>query len=287
MNEPDTAAIAHVNGDYLPLHEARISVLDRGFLFADSIYEVIPVYAGQCYRLGAHLQRLQHSLDGIGLANPHTNAEWTTLFETLVAHNGGADTSVYLQVTRGADAHRDHHIPVHPQPTIIAFCQPPRATDPALFDNGVRVVTLADTRRYNCSIKSTALLANVLIGDQAQARGAAEALLVRDGQVLEGASSNVFVVIDGCITTPTLRDTILAGITRGAILELAARHDLAHAEVDTLTVPQIIAADEVWITSSTREIYPVTQVDEHSIGTGRPGPMWARMFALLQTDTRE
>src|SRR5690625_5058765 len=141
MNEPDTTAIAYVNGDYVPLHEACVSVLDRGFLFGDSIYELIPVYAGQCYRLGAHLQRLQHSLDGIGLANPHANADWTALFDTLIARNGRADTSVYLQVTRGTEPCRDHHIPAHPQPSVIAFCQPPRTTDPALFDNGIRVVT--------------------------------------------------------------------------------------------------------------------------------------------------
>lgn len=278
-------AIAYVNGDYVALAEARISVLDRGFLFADSVYEVVPVYAGRCYRLQAHVKRLQQSLAGIGLEHPYSSADWTALLENLVARNGGGDISVYLQVTRGAMAQRAHTLPNNPEPGVVAFCQPRSAPNPALLENGISAITLADTRWQYCRIKSTALLANVLAADEARRAGAAEALLTRDGQVLEGTSSNVFAVIDGCITTPALRDTILPGITRATILELARKHALPHAEVDELSVARLAAADEIWITSSTREIYPVTRLDDAAVGSGRPGPVRARMSTLLQTDT--
>lgn len=278
--------MAYVNGAFVPLTEARVSVLDRGFLFGDAVYEVIPVYAGLCYRLQAHVQRLQRSMAAIALPDPHTIDGWTRLIEGLVARNGGGETSVYLQVTRGAQPRRDHRLPDRPQPTVVGFCQSRAQPDPALFENGINVITMADTRWRYCSIKSTALLANVLLGDQARARGAAEVLLTRNGEVLEGASSNVFAVIDGCINTPSLRDTILSGITRGAVLELADEHGIAHAEMESLPLERLAAADEIWITSSTREIYPVTHLDDAPVGTGRPGPAWAQMFELLQSDTR-
>lgn len=277
-------SIAYVNGSHMALKEARIPVLDRGFLFGDSVYEVIPVYAGRCYRLMRHIERLQNSMTGIGLPNPHSAITWTTLIEDLVARNGGGDISVYLQVTRGVQPRRDHRLPESPRPNVVAFCQTRTIPDPALFEDGITAITMADTRWQYCSIKSTALLANVLLADNARAQGAAEALLTRDGQVLEGSSSNVFVVLEGCITTPTLRDTILPGITRGAILELAHQHNLAHAAVETLSTQQVAAAEEIWITSSTREIYPVTQLDGTMVGTGRPGPIWTHMSALLHSD---
>lgn len=286
MSEQDSAAaIAHVNGEFVPLRDARVSILDRGFLFGDAVYEVIPVYAGRCYRLAAHLQRLQRSMHAIGLPNPQANARWTALVEDLVARNGGGDLSVYLQVTRGTQPRRDHRLPDAPRPAVVAFCQSRPRPDPALFEHGISAISMPDSRWQYCCIKSTGLLANVLMADQARAQGAAEALLVRDGQILEGASSNVFAIIDGCITTPALRDRILAGITRAAVLELAAAHGIAHAEVQALSVAAVAAADELWITSSTREIYPVTRLDDAPIGAGRPGPAWARMAALLQADT--
>lgn len=278
-------SIAYVNGEYVPLEQARISVLDRGFLFADAVYEVIPVYAGQCYQLQAHIQRLQHSLAGIRLCTEYTTGDWTQLVNTLVERNGGGNVSVYLQVTRGSMPKRDHRLPQHPVPSIIAFCQARFPTDPALLEHGIAAVTMADTRWRYCSIKSTALLPNILMSDRAHADGAAEALLVRDDCVLEGTSSNVFAVIDGCITTPALRDEILPGITRGVILELARQHDLPHNETAALTVEQLRHADEVWITSSTREIYPVTRLDDAAVGAGRPGPVWEHTSALLHATT--
>lgn len=278
-------SIAYVNGEYVPLQQARISVLDRGFLFADAVYEVIPVYTGYCYQLDAHIQRLQHSLAGIRLRVAHTAADWTELIHSVVERNGGGDMSVYLQVTRGSMPKRDHTMPQQPVPNVVAFCQARAATDPALLQHGIDAVIMDDTRWRYCSIKSTALLPNILMSDHAHTNGAAEALLVRDGCVLEGTSSNVFAVIDGRIITPALRDEILPGITRGVILDLARQHDLPHAETAALTVEQLRGADEIWITSSTREIYPVTRLDDAPVGAGRPGPVWERTSTLLQATT--
>ncbi len=277
--------IAYVNSHYLPLDQAQVSVLDRGFLFADSVYEVIPVYAGRCYRLADHITRLQRSMTGIRLSHTYSAQDWTALIETLVVKNGSGDLSVYLQVTRGSAPRRDHRLPDHPEPTVVAFCQPRAAVSDDVLRQGIDAVTMTDTRWQYCTIKSTALLANVLAADDARAAGATEALLTREGCVQEGTSSNVFALIDGELVTPALRDTILPGITRAAILELARARDVPHTEVGDLTVAQIGPADEIWITSSLREIYPVTRLDSAPVGDGRPGPLWTRMRAWLQADS--
>lgn len=272
---------AYVNGEFLPLEQARISVLDRGFLFADSVYEVIPVYAGRPFLLEEHLQRLDNSLAGIRLANPRSISSWRSLVTELITANGGGNMALYLQVTRGADTRRDHRLSAAPQPTIVAFCQTRNAPDPATFSDGVAAVTHNDERWLHCAIKSTSLLANILAADDAANAGAAEAILIRDGQVTEGASSNVFAVLDGILTTPALRPEILPGITRAYVLRLAREHGIACAEA-TLTPTALETAEEIWLTSSTREIYPVTRLDGMPVGSGRPGPVWTRMRALLQ-----
>lgn len=281
-----TQAIAYVNGEYVALDEARVSVLDRGFLFADSVYEMIPVYAGRCYRLAEHVARLQRSLAGIRLSHARAAGDWTALIETLVSRNGGGDMSVYLQVTRGAAARRDHRLPDAPEPGVVAFCQSRADVGRDVLERGISAITMPDTRWQYCSIKSTALLANVLAADDARAAGAAEALLMRDDCILEGTSSNVFAVIGDELLTPALRDTILAGITRATVLGLARTHGVPHAEVAELGAAQTAGASEIWITSSTREIYPVTRLNGALVGDGRPGPLWARMRNWLQADTR-
>lgn len=279
----DTAPqTAWVNGRFLPLAEASVSVLDRGFLFSDSVYEVIPVYAGISFRMDDHLRRLARSLDGLGIVNPHDIDGWRALLAELVAANGGGDLAIYLQVTRGAPPRRDHRIPHDVEPTVVAFCQTRAAPDPESLAAGLAAITTDDTRWRDCHIKSTSLLANVLAADAARAEGATEAILVRDGAVLEGTSSNVFAVIDGRLVTPALRATILPGITRGVVLEIAHAHKLDHAEVDTLTPEALRAADEVWITSSTREIFPVTRLDGVTVGDGVPGPVWTQVRGWLE-----
>jgi D-alanine transaminase len=276
--------IAYVNGEFLPLEEARVPVTDRGLLFGDAVYEVVPVYAGRPYLLDAHLERLERSLDGIRLANPHARRKWQTLLIDLIERNGGGDQSLYLQVTRGAYPRRDHRLPAEPKATVIAFCQTRPEPDPATFEQGVAVITRSDSRWARCEIKSTALLANVLVADEAHAAGANEVILIRNGRVTEGASSNVFAVRGGGLATPPLSPAILPGITRDAVLRLARAHAIAAAETEISAV-DLAAADELWLTSSTREIYPVTRLDGEPVGEGRPGPLWMRVRKLLHAET--
>lgn len=275
---------AYVNGTFLPLEHAQVSVLDRGLLFADAVYEVIPVYAGYPFLLQAHLQRLQRSLDGIRLQNPYSAADWQIIIEKIIAQNGSGDISVYLQVTRGVQPQRKHALPEHPEPTIIAFCQPRNGPDPDLLNNGMAAVTQIDDRWQHCEIKSTALLPNVLAADDAAKADAAEAILIRDDHITEGASSNVFVVQDNVIITPPLGPAILPGITRAEVLKLARMHNL---DVHEQPVKQdaLACADEIWLTSSTREIYPVTTLDKQPVGTGQPGPIWTHLRTLLKAQT--
>jgi D-alanine transaminase len=271
----------YLNGAFLPLEQACVPVTDRGFLFGDGVYEVIPAYGGRLLRLPHHLQRLQNSLDGIRLANPMSDGEWENVLTALLAHNRGEgeadnDQSVYLQVTRGSAAKRDHCFPATTVPTVYASSSPIPQPDPAIAQNGVAAITLNDIRWARCDIKAITLLSNVLLRQQAVDQGAAEAILVRDGQVIEGSSSNVFVVIDDKLITPPKSERMLPGITRDLVLELADKHGQAYSEtdIDELTLAQ---ADEVWITSSTREIVPVTQLDGRAVGEGRPGPVWKTM----------
>lgn len=278
--------IAYLNGEFLPLEDACVSVLDRGFLFGDGVYEVIPAYGGRLFRLAQHLQRLQNSLDGIRIPNPMNNDEWERVLNRLLESNAdagdpNADQSVYLQVTRGVAQKRDHQFPEKTVPTVYAVSQAAPSVDPALAERGASVVTLPDNRWLRCNIKAITLLPNVLLRQQAVEAGAAEAILVRDGCVIEGSASNVFIVRDGRLLTPPKGAHLLPGITRDLLLELAAANNIAHEECD---IPEqwLREADEVWVTSSVREILPITQVDDKPVGDGRPGPLWKKMRVIFQ-----
>jgi D-alanine transaminase len=273
--------IVHLNGRFLPLAEATVSVLDRGFLFGDGVYEVIPVYGGRLFRLDEHLARLDNSLAGIRLANPLDRAAWRVLLERLVADNGGGDLSVYFQVTRGAAPRRDHAFPAGVAATVFAMANPLAPPDAALLEAGVRAITLDDIRWRYCDIKAITLLPNVLLRQQAVDAGAAEAILIRDGCAVEGAASNLFVVADGVLITPPKGPRLLPGITRDLILELAGAAGVAAREAD-IPAAQLHSASEVWLTSSTREILPVTRLDAHTVGDGAPGAVWRRMNTLYQ-----
>ncbi len=274
-------AIAYLNGEYLPLAQVRISPLDRGFLFADGVYETIPAYNGRLFRLMEHLQRLHNSLTAIGVENNLSYAEWSALLNELVVRNGGSNLSLYLQITRGATECRDHGFPSSTPPTVFAMVSPLQPLPQALRRVGISVVTVNDVRWGACHIKSIALLANVLARQQAVERGAADAILVRDGRLTEGTASNVFVVRDGILLTPPKDQFILPGITRDLVLELAAANNMAYHE-QYLSREVLTKADEVWLTSSTKEILPVTSVDGRSVGNGVPGPLWRRMTNLYQ-----
>lgn len=272
-------AQVYLNGEFLPPDQARVSVFDRGFIFGDGVYEVIPVFGGRLFRLPHHLTRLDTSLGAIRLRNPHTQQEWNSIFTRLLAAESG-DQSIYLQVTRGV-APRDHAFPPNITPTVFAYAQPLNYSPPEQLALGVAAVTAADIRWQRCDIKAIALLANALLRQEAIDHGAVEAILVRDGVVTEGAASNIFVIKNGRLVTPPKGPFILPGITRDLVVEIARAKgvpcDELPVKIETLT-----SADEVWLTSSTKEILPITRIDGKLVGDGKPGPMHARMFALYK-----
>lgn len=268
--------IAWLNGEFLPRGEARISPMDRGFLFGDSIYEVIPVYQGVPFRLDEHLDRLKRSLDAISLPEPHSREEWKTMLSGLIEHNGGGNLAVYLQISRGVAPKRDHAFPDPAvEPTVFATTSPvePPAADHPDRAEGVAVITLDDIRWSRCDIKTTALLANVLLRQQAAREGAVEAVLLRDGFATEGAASNLFIVRDGRVVTPPNSHLILPGITRDLVVELCREHELPVEERE-ISEAELREADEIWLTSSTREVVPVTRLNARAVGDGQPGPLW-------------
>jgi D-alanine transaminase len=276
---------AYLNGRFLPLAEATVPVLDRGFVFGDGVYELVPVYSKKPFRLDDHLRRLQASLDGIRLANPHSGNAWRELIGTLVAHYDADDQSVYIQVTRGV-APRDHPFPQNTAPTVFMFTQPLVTATAEQKAAGVCAVTAVDYRWQRCDIKAISLLANILLRQQAIDAGCAETVMLRDGFLSEGAASNIFVVKDGVLRAPPPSRLMLTGITYDVVLELAQAHGIAH-EVRALAEAEVRGADELWMTSSTREIMAIVTLDGVPVGSGVPGPLAQRMDALYQTFKRE
>lgn len=272
----------YLNGRYMPIEEAKIPVLDRGFIFGDGVYEVIPVYSRRPFRLPEHLRRLQHSLDGIRLANPHSDAEWTGIIDELVVRNEGEDQYLYLHITRGV-AKRDHAFPNPPvAPTVFAMTRPLPDPPAALLQSGVACITAADNRWLRCDIKSIALLPNVLLRQMAVDAGCAETILIRNDEFMtEGSASNIFVVKDGTLLAPPKDNLMLPGITYDVVLEMAAADGIPH-EVRRVMKEELFTADELLLTSSTKEVLAVTQLDGKPVGSGKPGVMFARLHALYQ-----
>jgi len=270
----------YLDGGYLPLAEARVSPLDRGFLFADGVYEVVPVHRGRPFRLREHLRRLDDSLRSIRMANPLDAAGWAAVLRRLAAESGAPELLLYVQVTRGAEYGRNHVFPRDAKPTAFAFASPYSPPSPATLEQGLRAVTLDDIRWDRCDIKSIALLGNVLLRQEAAERGADEALLVRDGLLLEGSSSSVFLCVGGTLVTPPNSHRILPGTSRDAVLELA--EGWLPCRVCEIQARDIAGCDEAWIASAGRGVLPVTTVDGEPVGSGRPGPLWSEMYARLQ-----
>jgi D-alanine transaminase len=270
----------YLNGEWLPLASARISPLDRGFLFADGVYEVVPVHRGRPFRLRQHLERLDDSLEAIRLRNPHDHAGWHAILAQLARTAGEPEMLLYLQVTRGAEFGRNHPFPAAATPTVFAFASPYPVPAAATLERGLHAVTLQDIRWDRCDIKSIALLGNVLLRQEATDRGADEALLVRDGLLLEGSSSSVFLCIGGTLVTPPNDHRILPGTSRDAVLELA--NGWLPSQVCAVEAREISNCDELWIASAGRGVLPVTSVDGEPVGEGIPGPLWHEMHACLQ-----
>jgi D-alanine transaminase len=273
--------IAYLDGAYLPLVEARVSVLDRGFVYGDGVYEVVPVYSKRPFRLDAHLRRLQYSLDGIRLANPHGAGIWRGLVDELIARQDFDDQSLYIQVTRGV-APRDHAFPKGVAPTVFMYAQPLVTATAEQKAAGVCAITAPDPRWQRCDIKAISLLANVLMRQLAVEVGCAETLMLRDGLLTEGAASNIFVVKDGILRTPPPSSHMLTGVTYDVVLELAAAHGIP-TDVRAVPEAELRAADEVWMTSSTKEIMAIVKLDGVAVGNGVPGPLARQMDRLYQT----
>ncbi|HRK79019.1 MAG TPA: D-amino acid aminotransferase [Thiobacillus sp.] len=272
---------AYLNGEFLPLAEAKIPVLDRGFVFGDGVYELVPVYSNKPFRLDDHLRRMQGSLDGIRLANPHGIAVWRDLILRLIELQDFADQSIYIQVTRGV-APRDHAFPKGVPPTVFMFAQPLLTATPEQKAAGVCAVTAVDNRWLRCNIKAISLLANILLRQQAVDADCAETVMLRDGFLTEGAASNIFAVKSGMLLAPPPSNLMLTGITYDVVLELAAAHGIPH-EVRAIGEAEVRAADELWMTSSTKEIMAIVKLDGAPVGAGVPGPMAQQMDALYQT----
>ncbi|MGE0807266.1 MAG: D-amino acid aminotransferase [Burkholderiaceae bacterium] len=269
----------YLNGEFLPIEEARVPVLDRGFIFGDGIYEVVPVYGGRLFRWPNHLARLKRSLAAIGISNPLDDDAWTDLVRQLVARHSWADQFVYMQVTRGV-ARRDHAFPQNVAPTVFAMVSelvPP----PALVEQGLAVVTALDERWLHCDIKSTSLLGNVLARQAAVQAGAAECVMFRDGFLTEGSASNIWVVRGGRLFGPPKDNLVLEGIRYGLIAELCERAGI-ELQLRRVLREEVLAADELLLSSATKEVLPVTRIDGRPVGNGKPGPVFAKLYAAYQ-----
>ncbi len=273
----------YLNGEFMPLQDAKISVLDRGFIFGDGVYEVIPVYSRKPFRLDEHLRRLQHSLDGIRLPNPHSDDAWAALITQLIAKHPTEDQSIYLHITRGV-AKRDHAFPNPPvAPTVMMMSNPLGTPAPELLASGVGAVTAEDNRWLRCDIKSIALLANVLLRQLAVDEDCSETLLIREGRFMtEGAASNIFVVKDGVLLAPPKNHLMLPGITYDVVLELAQLHQIPY-QVRQISLDEVRAADELLMTSSTKEVLPITTLDGQPVGEGKPGKIFHQLHGYYQS----
>lgn len=282
--------ICYLNGEFLPLAEARISPMDRGFLFGDGVYEVIPVYSRRPFRLDEHLGRLQRSLAAIRLDNPLALDAWRDLVERLVAAADFDDQSVLLQVTRGPMAVRNHAFPATVTPTVFGLVEALATPSAALVAHGITAVSAADFRWLRCNIKATSLLANCLLRQMAFDAGCAETIVFRDGMLSEGAASNIFVVKHGTLLAPQKNHLMLTGITYDVVLELAAKHGLP-TEVRDIEAAEVRHADEVWLSSSTKEVLPIIALDGQKVGAGAtagsPGPVFKQMHRWYQDFKRE
>jgi len=271
-----TVQIAYLNGDYLPLEKAKISTQDRGFLFGDGVYEVIPVYQKQIFTLDAHIERLKHSLEATSILNPLTDNDWQKLLYKIVHLHPWQNQYLYIQVTRGVQLQRDHLPEPDLTPTLYIYSNELKPLASTIVENGISAITLEDIRWLRCDIKAITLLPNILLKMAAQQQGAQDAILIKpDGHVAEGTSNNVFILKDQTLFTPPNGTQILPGITRSVILKLAESHQIQFIE-KPLSQKDLETADEIWLTSSTKNAVPVTQLNNQPVGNGRPGEIWQR-----------
>ena len=266
----------YLNGEYLPLKEARVSPLDRGFLFGDAVYEVVPVYEARPFRLRQHLERLDRSLAGIRMKPAMSHGDWAHICQQLISRNEAVDAYLYMQVTRGAEYGRNHAWPEGLKPTVFAYCSVMDALAPQMVESGVAAVTAPEIRWARRDIKSTALLGNILLKKLAADQGAFETIMLEAGELTEGSSTTVHVIKDGVVYSPPNSQRILPGTTRDVVTELAALLSI-RTQIGSVSEAQLRAADEIWLAFATRGVLPVTKLDGVAVGSGKPGPLFARM----------
>ena len=269
-----------LNGKLLPIEEAKIPVLDRGFIFGDGVYELVPVYSRVAFRLDEHLARLERSLAETRIRNPYSRAQWRDIIYRLVDAQPFDDQGVYFQVTRGV-AKRDHAFPKDAEPTVFMMSNPLVTPPKEVVQKGGTAVSAQDNRWLRCDIKSISLIGNVLLRQVSAEQGAAETLLFREGKLTEASASNVFIVRRGVIQSPPKSNLILPGITYDVVVELARANGLA-LEFKDVPENEVRSADEIWVTSSSKEVLAIVELDGKRVGDGRPGPVFQRMYQLYQ-----
>jgi D-alanine transaminase len=280
-------ALADVNGVITPLEEARISVLDRGFLFGDAVYEVIRVYGGRPFYMEDHMERLRRSCEGLGFQNVPTTDELTERGISLVRASGLEEAALYYQVSRGAGNSRSKEPDPSMHPTIVVTVDPASRPAASLREQGATAITVPETRWDRADLKTVNLIPRILVRQKAKEAGAYEAIWVADnGNVLEASASNVFMVIDGVMVTPPLGNRLLAGITRAVVLDLTEKLGLA-CEERKFTIDELRSADEVFLTGSITEILGLSQVDGEVVGTGKPGPITQRIASAFVEETQK
>ena len=269
-----------LNGKFLPIEEATVPVLDRGFIFGDGVYELIPVYSRAPFRMDEHLARLEKSLAAVRIRNPYARDKWREILLALVARQPWDDQGVYLQVTRGV-AKRDHAFPAGVEPTVFIMCNPLVNPPKELVEKGAAAVSAVDYRWHRCDIKSISLIGNCLLRQVSADAGAVETILFRDGKLTEASASNVFVAKAGKVLSPPKSNLILPGITYDVVVEIAQAVKIP-LEFRDVTEAEVRAADEVWLTSSSKEILAVTTLDGKPVGDGKPGPLFRKAYAGYQ-----
>lgn len=274
-----------LNGKFVPIDEARVSVLDRGFIFGDGVYELVPVYSRVPFRLDEHLARLERSLAEARIRNPHSRAQWRRFIYQLIDAQPFDDQGVYFQVTRGV-AQRDHAFPRNAEPTVFMMSNPLVNPPQPQVEAGAAAVSAHDNRWLRCDIKSISLIGNVLLRQLSAEADAAETILFRDGRLTEASASNVFIVARGLILSAPKSSLILPGITYDVVAELARANDMP-LEFRDVTEAEVRAADEIWVTSSSKEVLAIVSLDGRKVGEGRPGPVFRRMYALYQEFKRK
>jgi D-alanine transaminase len=279
----DALPIVYLNGSYVPKKDAKISPFDRGFLFADAVYEVIPAFSNKILLLENHLMRLISSLEQLRIPNPHNNAEWTQIINTLIRKNGGGDIAIYIQVSRGAEDGRDHFYPKDIEPNIFAMATAIVSSPKDIL--GISVITLEDNRWSRCDIKSTSLLANIMVRQQAKDSGADDAILIRNGVLTEAGSASVITVENGVLISRPNGNELLPGTTRAMAIELA-KNDGIECKDEVIPEARLNSADEIWLLSATKGIVPVIRLNGFAVGNGKPGKTWRRVHELYEVKKR-